>query len=109
MIPYFARRPAVDLLGRSDRTIARLAPRTTRFWPGHTKWDYAQGIGRLRADLIVQLWQATPEELATIKRFGNDWRLPEVFVRADSVAVDRAALKEAVCRISQQRCPAGPR
>jgi len=48
-------------------------------------------------------------ELATIKRFGYDWLLPEVFVRADSVAVDRAALKEAVCRISQQRCPAGPR
>jgi hypothetical protein len=96
IIPYFARRPAVDLLGRSDRTVARMAPRTERFWPGHTKWDYEHSIGRLRPDLIVQLWQPTPEELAAIRSFGYDQLAPEIFVRADSVAVDRRAFEEAL-------------
>jgi hypothetical protein len=105
MIPYFARRPSVDLLGRSDRTIARMAPRTKRFWPGHTKWDYEHSIGRLRPDLILQLWMPTREDLATIRRLGYDRLLPDVFVRADSMAVDRVALQKAACRIWPQRCP----
>ena len=96
MIPYFARRPAVDLLGRSDRTIARMAPRTKRFWPGHTKWDYEYSIGRLRPDLIVQLWQPTREERAAIRGFGYHQLRRGIFVRADSVAVDRTAFEDAV-------------
>jgi hypothetical protein len=104
MIPYFARRPAIDLLGRSDRTIARTAPRAARFWPGHTKWNYAHSIGRLRPDLILQLWMVTPEDLADISRSGYDRLAPNLFVRADSTAVDRAALLDATCRIWPGRC-----
>lgn len=35
---YFSERPAVDLLGKSDRHIARL--HVDRFFPGHSKWDW---------------------------------------------------------------------
>lgn len=35
---YFSDRPAVDLLGKSDRHIARL--KVDRFFPGHSKWDW---------------------------------------------------------------------
>jgi hypothetical protein len=99
LVPYFARRPAVDILGRSDRTIARMAPRTKQFWPGHTKWDYEHSIGRLRPDVIVQLWTTTPQELAAIRRVGYDQLASEIFVRTDSLAVDRRALQEAIRRI----------
>ncbi len=71
-IPYFAERTAVDLSGKNDRTIARhavsrpLRPyaglgRIAAFLPGHMKWDYAYSIGRLKPDIVAQLW-AYPEE-----------------------------------------------
>ncbi len=63
IVPYFSERPAVDLLGKSDRTIAHeLMKRTpgadllTEFYPGHMKWDYSRSIGQLKPDVIVQLW-----------------------------------------------------
>ena len=58
-IPYFARRPAVDLLGKSDPVIARSPRKPIPFTPGHDKWDYDYSLGRLRPALIAQLW--TPE------------------------------------------------
>ena len=48
---YFADRPAVDLLGRSDRYIARLV--VDRFLPGHSKWDSDYVIHVRRPDLIL--------------------------------------------------------
>jgi arabinofuranosyltransferase len=58
--PYFARRRAIDLLGKTDPVIARrgmVGPPTgparwVGFWPGHLKWDYAYSIGRLRPDAV---------------------------------------------------------
>jgi hypothetical protein len=69
-LPYFAERQAVDLLGKNDRDIAR-GPmhvpegpaRFTAFYPGHMKWDYAHSIGRLKPDLILQVWRE-PEDAA---------------------------------------------
>jgi hypothetical protein len=59
-IPYFSHRRAVDLLGKNDARIAHgpisAAARTSPFYPGHTKWDYAYSIGELRPDIIHQLW-----------------------------------------------------
>jgi hypothetical protein len=63
-IPYFADRPAVDLLGKNDRFIAH-GPvaavghpiRFTEFKPGHMKFNFAHSIGRGRPDLILQLRQ----------------------------------------------------
>jgi hypothetical protein len=98
ILPYFARRPAVDMLGRSDRAIARMAPRTPGFWPGHNKWDYAHSVGRLRPDLIVQLWSPTPDDLALIQRFGYDRLSSDFFVRRDTVKFDRQAFARAVRR-----------
>jgi hypothetical protein len=62
-LPYFAERTAIDLLGKSDRRIARLPMvgpppglhRFVGFWPGHLKWDYAHSIGRLRPDVVFNM------------------------------------------------------
>jgi hypothetical protein len=37
---YFGDRPGVDVLGKSDRTIARQRIRVREFAPGHSKWDW---------------------------------------------------------------------
>jgi hypothetical protein len=50
---YFSERPAIDLLGKSDRRIARERPRTEDFRPGHNKFDYAWSIGHLQPDLVA--------------------------------------------------------
>ena len=99
VVPYFSRRPAVDMLGRSDHTIARMARRGEAFWPGHDKWDYAHSVGRLRPDVIVQLWRPTADDLAGITGFGYDRLLPSLFVRADSTGVDRVRLERVVCAL----------
>jgi hypothetical protein len=99
IVPYWTRRPAVDLLGRSDRTIARMRPPTPEFWPGHNKWDYGHSVRALRPDLIVQLWNPTEADLALIIGSGYERLLPSLFVRTDSAAVDRRALEDAVCSL----------
>jgi hypothetical protein len=48
--PYFSARPAVDVLGKSDRHIARLV--VDRFQPGHSKWDWGYVIHVQRPDVI---------------------------------------------------------
>ncbi len=63
-IPYFADRPCVDLLGKSDRKIAREQMHRgvfLPFYPGHMKRDYSYSIGKLEPDIVVQLW-VHPEE-----------------------------------------------
>lgn len=53
-VPYFADRPGVDFLGKSDRVIAKLEWRGQVFWPGHNKVDGEHSIGRLRPDIVIQ-------------------------------------------------------
>ena len=108
-IPYFSRRPAVDLLGKSDPVIAHGPSRPIGFTPGHTKWDYRHSIGRLRPDLIAQVWPPSrPDFDATVSGAGyGPWLLSagratpaklsvlsggRVFVRADSRLVRRDRL-----------------
>ena len=50
-VPYFSRRPAIDVLGKCDRHIARL--QVPRFIPGHSKWDWDYVINERRPDIIV--------------------------------------------------------
>lgn len=75
-IPYFSGHRYIDILGKSDRVIARgpmhrfeampdffrynnfLGNKYTFFYPGHLKWDYTHSIGKLRPDVILQLWSA---------------------------------------------------
>jgi len=69
-IPYFVEREYVDMLGKSDRHLARMEARV-RYWagegrafvPGHLKWDYGWSIGTLRPDVVAALWWA-PREAA---------------------------------------------
>lgn len=102
-IPYFSRRPAVDLLGKSDRVIARGERRLGPLYPGHDKWDYAYSIGRLRPDVIAQLWRHGPEEIRALERWGYVRVHPQqgptdLFVRADSTRVDVRALRRSIVR-----------
>jgi hypothetical protein len=47
---YFSRRPAIDVLGKSDRHIAKLE--VDRFFPGHSKWDWDYVLEERRPDVF---------------------------------------------------------
>jgi arabinofuranosyltransferase len=57
IIPYFSRRPTVDMLGVSDRHIARL-PATGGRLAGHNKMDFDWSLGHLAPDLVVSHFNA---------------------------------------------------
>jgi len=99
-IPYFSHRNTIDLLGKSDRAVAR-APRqaSAGFDPGHDKWDYDYSIGRLRPDVVAQMWHASEAERAAVARAGYVAVAPWAYVRADSTRVDRAAVRTVACDI----------
>lgn len=95
-IPYFSRRAVVDLLGKSDPVIAE-GPRhgdvpQARLRPGHDKWNYAHSVGRLRPDVIVQLWHPTDDDFRYIESLGYERLANSALVATDSREVDRAAL-----------------
>ncbi len=99
-IPYFSHRPTIDLLGKSDRTIAaRDRQPAIGFLPGHDKWDYSYSIGELRPDVVAELWHASDADFRAIESWGYIRLAPWVFARADSTRIDRAALQEAACVI----------
>ncbi|MFZ0546391.1 MAG: hypothetical protein WAM60_13180 [Candidatus Promineifilaceae bacterium] len=52
-LPYFAHRPAVDLLGKNDAYVARLPANEGSRKPGHNKFDYEYALTEERPDLIV--------------------------------------------------------
>jgi hypothetical protein len=56
-VPYFSRRLAVDILGKSDAVIARMVA-VGPFHPGHDKWDLERSIARVRPDLVAGLPRA---------------------------------------------------
>ncbi|HLE04617.1 MAG TPA: glycosyltransferase family 39 protein [Anaerolineales bacterium] len=64
-IPYFDERYSIDLLGKSDRTVARGPAGTPEdytwidFRPGHMKWDYGYSIGKLQPDMVVEMLNGT--------------------------------------------------
>jgi arabinofuranosyltransferase len=49
-LAYFAERPAIDVLGKSDRHIARMV--VDRFEPGHSKWDWDYVLRERRPDIV---------------------------------------------------------
>ena len=63
-IPYFSERYIVDMLGKTDKKIARMNMRTagekdnplTFFLPGHLKYDYSRSIGEQKPDAVLQFW-----------------------------------------------------
>jgi hypothetical protein len=94
-IPYFAHRRTVDLLGKNDRRIARMPERVT-FFPGHNKWDYAYSIGRGKPDLIVQLWRHFGADEVGLRLAGYDHLWGTVWIRRNTVTVDRARVEPAL-------------
>jgi arabinofuranosyltransferase len=96
---YYSERPAVDLLGKSDRAIAMTPPRGS-FRPGHDRWDYGDSILGRRPDLVHQLWEATAEEWHALLEAGYEAHCFEgrpgdrrrILVRRDSALVERSAL-----------------
>jgi hypothetical protein len=89
---YFTDYRMVDILGYSDRTVARMPPvveidedRYSAFRPGHVKWDEARLLHDQRPDAFFQLWgqrrmaRLLPE--AGYRQIGGFW------VRSDSAYV----------------------
>ncbi|MEZ5664369.1 MAG: hypothetical protein R3E94_12720 [Burkholderiaceae bacterium] len=99
---YYAGRHMVDLLGKSDRRVARSPPKG-RFRPGHNKWLYAYAIGERRPEMVMGLWRPTRVDL----RHMQDWGyvrlchdvLGPAFYRAGSDRVEWSVLGP---------CPDGP-
>lgn len=71
-IPYFSERPSIDLLGKNDPYIAHqpshIPSGLDKVRPGHLKWDYHYSIGRLKPDMIVQLWGDTRPAMEYIEK-----------------------------------------
>jgi arabinofuranosyltransferase len=64
IVPYFTERYTVDMLGKTDKTIARLPMQQappgknpyTFFLPGHLKYDYNHSIAVMKPDVVLQFW-----------------------------------------------------
>jgi hypothetical protein len=84
---YFSHRNAVDLLGKNDPVIARMAPRGP-FRPGHNKWNLRYSIDTYHPDLLIQTWRLNDADRAYLGREGYE-RLPNgIYLRTDSRKVD---------------------
>jgi hypothetical protein len=93
--PYFDHRPSIDLLGKSDAVIAHERPHAGPIHPGHMKWDYPYSIGRLRPDVVTELWRPSAADLALLRRAGYvriGQHSGDAYVRRDARGVDRARL-----------------
>lgn len=100
---YYARRPMVDLLGKSDRRVANGPPALPPvpsglawFFPGHNKWDYDYSVGQLQPDVVFQAhtWDETLRQLAQwgyVERCLSDGT--PIYARSDSAKVSWADLK----------------
>ena len=89
ILPYFSRRPAVDFLGKSDPVIAKHAP-VLPFMPGHDRFDYDYSIGKLRPDLVIQLWSPTPHALQLLADLDYQQVVGSVYARRGApIDVDR--------------------
>jgi len=69
-LPYFSHRRCIDILGKNDPVIAREKAsvpkgeeRFAAFYPGHNKWDYRYSIGKLKPDIVVQLYGIDAEDI----------------------------------------------
>jgi hypothetical protein len=105
-IPYFSDRPAVDELGKSDHKIAR-EPTHLPFRPGHTKWDDAYSIGRLRPDIVGQL-RYDSDALCQLGSWGYERVAPTVYVRSDTTRVSPTQLAQALHALHWDLLPGPP-
>lgn len=87
---YFSHRLGVDLLGKCDGFIARLASTPgLSFIPGHSKWNLRYSLETYKPDVIIQSVGVEKEEWPLLKRLGYV-RLPNGFYALrDSQLIDR--------------------
>jgi hypothetical protein len=91
-VPYFSGRPTVDLLGKNDPVIARMAP-VTAFSPGHNKWNLSHSVGRLRPDLVITFgWGFSQEEMDFLRDQGYRQISPGFHMLATSRLVDQEVI-----------------
>jgi hypothetical protein len=91
--PYFARRPALDILGKSDRVIARSAP-VNVFVPGHNKWNLDHTVRDGQPDLVCGLPRA-PGESRYLLELGYEAWPGTCFARGGSARLHHQALHDA--------------
>jgi len=70
---YFCERHAIDLLGKSDRYVARLPARSDGTKPGHNKFDFDYSLGTLRPDFVVANFRVPVEEDQMLRMATGDW------------------------------------
>jgi hypothetical protein len=90
-IPYFADRPSLDITGKNDRVIARQMEKTT-FRPGLNKWDYDYTVGQLKPDVVADFSIAGAALLGKLSAWGYTQEANGLFVRRDSLRVDRGCI-----------------
>ena len=90
-MPYFAGREAVDLLGKNDPVIAKGKP-AGPFYPGHSKWNYAYSIGKLKPDLVTSLWAFTAADKKNLADWGYKFCQHGCYLK-DSTNIDRVLLE----------------
>lgn len=98
-IIYFAEREGIDMLGKSDRTIAHSLPHENGgtldnvdeiFRPGHNKWDYQHSIVDLQPDIVAQIWGSSKEMEPYLEAGGYEYFLVDgfpLYIRTDSTYV----------------------
>jgi len=59
---YFSERYAIDLLGKSDRHIARLPVVSNGMKPGHNKFDFQYSLGVLHPDFVLAAFKLPVQE-----------------------------------------------
>ncbi|MEX2144542.1 MAG: hypothetical protein WD740_08100 [Anaerolineales bacterium] len=95
-IIYFAERAGIDMLGKSDKVIARSQPHESGgsfdnveevFRPGHNKWDYQRSIVELSPDIVAQIWGSSREMAPYLEAGGYEYFEIDgfpLFIRVDS-------------------------
>lgn len=70
---YFSERYAIDLLGRSNRHVARLTVTSKGTKPGHNKFDFDYSLGTLKPDFIIAEFKLPVQEDEMLKETTGDW------------------------------------
>jgi hypothetical protein len=68
---YFSERFAIDLLGKSDRIIARLPSVSPKALVGHNKFDFDYSLGTLHPDIVIANFKLPVDE-EDMKRKSED-------------------------------------